>query len=91
MARTHDLVKHRGLHREAWSRPILAEHSLVCLSSTLELSDGRSLAAGSVGAVVGIWADGAAYEIEFAEPFHAVVTVAEGAIEQASGARGRQP
>ena len=91
MTRTHDLVKPEPKHRNAWTRPVFAEHSLVCLSSSLELGDGRNLPAGSVGAVVGIWADGAAYEIEFAEPFHAVATVAEDRIGQASDIGGRQP
>lgn len=57
------------------SRPVLAEHSVATLSSTFDLDDGRTLPAGSAGAVVGIWGEGKAYEVEFMEPFHAVVTV----------------
>jgi hypothetical protein len=53
----------------------LAEHSLVALRTGLRLDDGRALASGAVGAIVGVWRNGAAYEVEFAEPFHAVVTV----------------
>ena len=45
------------------------------LSSRLELDDGRTLPAGSMGAVVGVWADGTAYEVEFSDPFHAVLTI----------------
>jgi len=48
---------------------------LVRLSSRFDLADGRTLPAGAVGAVVGIWASGAAYEVEFSEPFHVVATV----------------
>ena len=56
-------------------RPPLPEHSVVKLASKLTLDDGRILPSGAKGAIVGIWADGAAYEVEFSEPFHAVVTV----------------
>lgn len=49
------------------------------LSSGVLLEDGRMLPPGAAGAVVGIWRKGVAYEVEFNEPFHAVVTVpAEG-------------
>ena len=54
---------------------VLTEHSLAKLASPLDLPDGRTLPSGSAGAVVGIWASGKAHEIEFLEPFHAVVTV----------------
>jgi Domain of unknown function (DUF4926) len=53
----------------------LAEHSLVRLAARVDLGGGRVLPAGAVGAVVGVWADGTAYEVEFSEPFHAVATV----------------
>jgi hypothetical protein len=51
------------------------EHSVVRLFSGVTLEDGRVLPRGAAGAVVGIWRKGAAYEVEFNEPFHAVVTV----------------
>lgn len=57
------------------ARPLLAEHSLVRLASDLDV-DRRTIPAGSTGAIVSIWAGGEAYEVEFIEPFHAVVTVA---------------
>ena len=39
----------------------------------------RDLPAGSHGTVVGVWQGGRAYEVEFSEPFEALVTVpAEG-------------
>jgi len=53
----------------------LAEHAIVTLSSDARLEDGRLLPRGAAGAIVGIWRDGAAYEVEFREPFHAVATV----------------
>jgi hypothetical protein len=56
-------------------QPLFAEHSLVRLVSRFDLDDGRTLPAGAVGAVVGTWSGGAAYEIEFSEPFHVVATV----------------
>jgi hypothetical protein len=57
------------------TRRVWAEHDVVSLSSPIQVNDGRSLPKGSVGAVVGIWKGGAAYEVEFNQPFHAVVTV----------------
>ena len=66
----------RGKRAEAHrGRPAFSEHHLVSLSSRLKLEDGRTLPAGSTGTVVGIWAEGEAFEVEFAEPFHAVVTI----------------
>ena len=48
---------------------------MVALLSGFTLEDGRLLPPKAEGAVVGIWADGEAYEIEFEKPFHAVATV----------------
>ncbi len=56
----------------------LAEHSLAHLTSAISSDDGRLLPEGAVGAVVGIWRDGEAYEMEFQRPFHAVLTIAAG-------------
>ena len=61
------------------------EHSMVTLLSSVELEDGRLIARRAEGAVVGIWADGAAYEIEFDKPFHAVVTVPAAKLRHAEG------
>jgi hypothetical protein len=36
---------------------------------------GRDLPAGAHGTVVGVWRDGAAYEVEFTQPFACLVTV----------------
>lgn len=46
----------------------------VRLGRSLETDDGL-MPAGSEGTVVGVWRAGAAYEVEFSEPFHAVETV----------------
>ena len=64
-----------GSHSHRRTRHVWAEHDVVSLSSPIQVSDGRSLPKGSVGAAVGIWKGGAAYEVEFNQPFHAVVTV----------------
>jgi hypothetical protein len=37
---------------------------------------GRELPVGGRGTVVGVWQGGRAYEVEFAEPFECLVTVA---------------
>ncbi|HEX8165624.1 MAG TPA: hypothetical protein VF601_07530 [Beijerinckiaceae bacterium] len=60
---------------------------MVFLLSGVELEDGRRLPPRAEGAVVGIWADGAAYEVEFDKPFHAVVTVPAKKLRQAERAR----
>lgn len=59
----------------ARARTTLTETSRAKLASSLELLNGRELPAGSTGTIVGVWADGEAYEVEFTKPFHAVVTV----------------
>lgn len=38
--------------------------------------DGDTILAGTEGTVVGIWRDGEAYEVEFAEPMGALSTIA---------------
>jgi len=54
---------------------MIREHSRVTLSASVETDDHDRLPKGSVGTVVAIWGHGAAYEVEFTKPFHAVVTV----------------
>ena len=53
----------------------IRELSRVALTSPHEMDDGRVLPEESEGTVVGTWARGAAYEIEFTKPFAALVTV----------------
>ena len=59
--------------------PAIEELSRVALATDLEVEGGR-LPAGSTGTVVGIYRQGAAYEIEFTQPFHVVATVRADAI-----------
>lgn len=54
---------------------VFVEHSMVRLSRACDTDDGRTLPAGASGAVVGIWREGLAYEVEFLQPFHVVVTL----------------
>jgi hypothetical protein len=56
--------------------PPLREHDLVRLTSDMSVGDGRSLPEGATGAIVGMWKDGLAYEVEFERPFRTVITVA---------------
>lgn len=63
--------------------PVIPEHSMVTLSGTLTLKDGRTLPDGARGAVVFIHGDGEAYEVEFIAPFHAVTTVLASDLSQA--------
>jgi hypothetical protein len=53
----------------------LPEHSMVTLSASMPLKDGRILPRGAHGAVVFVHRDGEAYEVEFIDPFHVVATV----------------
>ena len=53
----------------------IRELSRVTLGVPQTAEDGRILPAGSTGTIVGTWARGAAYEVEFTSPFAALVTV----------------
>ncbi len=55
------------------------ELARVALSVPVETGAG-TLPAGAVGTVVGVYRQGAAYEVEFTIPFHAVATVTPDAI-----------
>ena len=52
----------------------IPELSIVALRQPRECQ-GKTLPAGTIGAVVYVYRDGAGYEVEFAEPFPCVVTV----------------
>jgi hypothetical protein len=58
---------------------VIAEQTVVRLLTDTDV-EGRVLPAGSTGTVVGVWLTGNAYEVEFYEPFHAVVTLKPKAI-----------
>lgn len=53
----------------------IRELSRVALTAPYETEDGGVLPEGSEGTIVGTWARGAAYEVEFTKPFAALVTV----------------
>jgi len=54
-----------------------AELSVVALTHAVE-AGGQWLPSGSRGTVVAAYADGVGYEVEFEQPFHAVVTLSAG-------------
>lgn len=66
-----------GLRRmlEDAASQAIPEHSMVALSESLTLEDGRVLPREAHGAVVFVHGGGEAYEVEFIAPFHAVETV----------------
>ena len=60
----------------------IEELTRVALSMPVETESGV-LPAGSLGTVVGVYQSGAAYEVEFANPFQTVATVMPDAIRHA--------
>lgn len=74
MNRTKSLRSPLGLPDEPGHR-VFPEHSRVATRDVIHVDDGRDLPKGTLGVVVGIWANGKAYEIETFEPFHTVLTV----------------
>lgn len=55
-------------------RDTIAEFTEVTLRRPLD-EDGVHMPAGAHGVVMGVYADGLAYEVEFHAPVHAVLTV----------------
>ena len=53
----------------------LAELSMVALLRDVMTDDGVTVPAGTEGTIVGIWANGEAYEVEFDEPVVGNATV----------------
>lgn len=53
----------------------IRELSWIALVDRHETEDGHILPAGSEGTIVGTWARGAAYEVEFTKPFAALITL----------------
>ncbi|MCJ2094850.1 DUF4926 domain-containing protein [Methylobacterium sp. J-072] len=51
------------------------ELDLVRLAVPVRSDAGQDVPAGAVGTVVGIWAGGSGFEVEFSEPFEALATV----------------
>ena len=60
-------------------RPPVVELSRVILTTAVVV-DGRVLPEGSAGTVVGVYGHGAAFEVEFTQPFHVVATVGADAV-----------
>ena len=58
----------------------IAELDRVTIGCEIEGDAGETIPSGSSGTVVAIWADGAAYEVEFVNPVSALATVKSDAI-----------
>ena len=56
-------------------RTDLRDLDRVALTVAAITDDGDTIAAGTEGTVVGVWREGAAYEVEFASPEGALATV----------------
>jgi hypothetical protein len=56
-------------------RSDLRDLDRVALKAAAVTDDGVTMEAGSEGTIVGVWRDGEAYEVEFAEPAGALATV----------------
>ena len=56
-------------------RSDLRDLDRVALITAAVTDDGVTMEAGSEGTIVGVWRDGEAYEVEFAEPTGALATV----------------
>jgi hypothetical protein len=61
-------------HDRTYPARDFAELSVVTLKKSIDVK-GRSLPAGTKGTIVAAYSDGIGYEVEFFEPFHAVVTL----------------
>lgn len=53
----------------------IRELSRIALTSPQEIENGQVLPARSEGTIVGTWARGAAYEVEFTRPYAALITL----------------
>ena len=71
---------------EPASRVLTADHGhpreldRVTLAVAVATDEGGTLPAGSIGTIVGRWANGTAFEVEFTRPFPALATVEAGQI-----------
>lgn len=61
--------------RRSELRSDLRDLDRVALITAAVTDDGVTMEAGSEGTIVGVWRDGEAYEVEFAEPTGALATV----------------
>ena len=62
------------------------ELDVVALREPFALSRDASLPRGARGTVVGVWGGGQAYEVEFTEPFTALVTLRPSQVRRAATA-----
>jgi len=74
MTRSREIGKANGPTARASEAARFAELAPVTLKRPIE-AEGRRLPAGGRGTVVAAYRDGIGFEVEFFEPFHAVVTL----------------
>lgn len=63
------------IHRHPTRGEAIAELSIVALNHGIDLAPIGYLPEGTHGTVVSVYGKGAAYEVEFDEPFHALLTL----------------
>jgi hypothetical protein len=56
---------------------------MVGLRADITLPDHRVMPSGSRGAIVFVYENGAAYEVEFSRPFHALLTIEASLLDEA--------
>ena len=61
--------------RRRTSRSAFKDLDRVMLTADVTTDDGDTVAAGCEGTIVGVWRDGAAYEVEFTAPIAGLATV----------------
>jgi type I restriction enzyme R subunit len=71
--RRGSLARSEAEARQAYQFPELAEVYLA--EDFTDTESGKTLPGGTSGTVVGIWKEGAAYEVEFTKPFACLVTI----------------
>ncbi|KQO94855.1 DUF4926 domain-containing protein [Methylorubrum extorquens] len=67
------------LRRQA-PRSAFKDLDRVVLTADVTTDDGDTVAAGAEGTIVGVWRDGAAYEVEFTTPIAGLATVLPSAL-----------
>ena len=66
--------------RQQAPRSVFKDLDRVVLTAEVTTDDGDRVEAGSAGTVVGVWLDGAAYEVEFTTPVAGLATVLPSAL-----------
>lgn len=75
----------RAYVAEADILPLAELDRVECLADE-RTEEGAVVPAGAKGTVVAVWEMGAAYEIEFAHPFHALLTVGSSRVRKLTDA-----